>query len=48
MIDWEGMIDIIAKEPIWKMMAELLVEVYSTMPKVIARSAWIKMGFDWF
>ena len=48
MIDGEGIIDGIAKEPTRKMVAEWLEEVYSTMPEVIGRSAWMKMGFEWF
>ena len=44
----EGIIDGIAKEPTEKMVAEWLIEVYSTMPEAIGRSAWTKMGLEWF
>jgi hypothetical protein len=40
--DEEGIIDGVAKEPTQKMVAQWLVEVYSTMPEVIGRSTWMR------
>ena len=48
MTDGEGIEDGVAKEPSHKMVAEWLVEAYTTMPEVIGKNAWMKDGFKWF
>jgi hypothetical protein len=46
--DGGGIVDGKAKEPMRKMVAEWLVEIYSNMPRDIGKNLWKKAGFKWF
>ena len=48
MTNGDRIVDQSAKEPSFKMVAELLIELYRTMPAVIVRNAWRKEGYKWF
>ena len=48
MTDGEGIVDGVAKEPSRKVVAEWLVETYTTMSETIGRNAWMNNGFEWF
>jgi hypothetical protein len=48
MTDGEGIVDGVAKEPYRKVVAEWLVETYTTMPETIWRNAWMNNVFEWF
>jgi hypothetical protein len=42
-----GVMNVIAKEPPRKHVAEWLLEAYATMPEEIVRNAWKKEGYEW-
>ena len=48
MMEGSGIVDGAAKEPSRKLVAEWIVEVYSSVPQEIGRNAWMKKGFEWF
>mgnify|MGYP006214242181 CR=1 FL=1 len=48
MMEGDGIIHRAAKEPSRKLVAEWLVEVYSSLPAQTVRNAWMKTGFKWF
>ena len=48
MMDSEGMVDRMAKEPTFKMVVELHVNVYKNFPEEIGRNAWRKKCVEWF
>ena len=48
MTDGEGFQDGVMKEPSHKVVAEWLVETYTTMPETIERNASMNNGFEWF
>jgi hypothetical protein len=48
MIDGEGIVNGVAKEPSRKMVSEWLLDVYKEIPRETARNAWMKRGYEWF
>ena len=48
MLDGEGIVNGVAKEPSRKMVAEWLSDVSKNILSKIARNAWIKKGYEWF
>ena len=48
MMDGEGIVNGIAKEPSRKMVAEWLLDVYKGIPHETGRNAWMKKGYEWF
>ena len=48
MMEGDGIVNGAAKEPSRKLVAEWLVEVYSSLPAQTVRNAWMKTGFKWF
>ncbi len=48
MLDGEGMVNGVAKEPTRKIIAEWVLDVYKNIPSQIARDAWMKQGYEWF
>jgi hypothetical protein len=48
MLEGEGIVDGVAKEPTRKLVAEWLVSVYTNMSGQTVRNAWMKKGYEWF
>ena len=48
MLEGDGIVDGVAKEPSQKLVAEWLVDVYTNMDAKTVRNAWMKHGFEWF
>ena len=48
MLEGDGIVDTVAKEPLWKVDAEWLVDVYTNMDAKTVRNAWMIHGFQWF
>ena len=48
MIDGDGLVNSVAKEPSRKLVAEWILEVYNNIPGQTARNAWMKRGYEWF
>ena len=48
MLDGDGLVNGVAKEPSRKMVAEWLFDVYKNIPGQTARTAWMKKGYKWF
>ncbi len=48
MLEGDGIVDGVAKEPSRKLVAEWLVDVYTNMDAKTVRNAWMKHGFEWF
>ena len=48
MLEGDGIVDGVAKEPSRKLVAEWLVDVYTNMDAKKVRNAWMKHGFQWF
>jgi hypothetical protein len=48
MLEGEGIVNGAAKEPLRKLVAEWLVDVYSNIPGQTVRNAWMKKGYEWF
>ena len=48
MVDGEGIVDGVAKEPSLKMVAEWLLDVYNNIPEEIEMNKWKKEGFELF
>ena len=48
MLEGEGIVDGAAKEPLWKLVAEWLIDVYTSVPGQMVRNALMKTCFEWF
>ncbi len=48
MIDGEGIVNGVVKEPSRKMVSEWLLDIYKEIPRKTARNAWINRGYEWF
>ena len=48
MIDGDGLVNSVAKEPSKKLVVEWILEVYNHIPGQTARNAWMKKGYEWF
>ena len=48
MIDGDGLVSGVEKEPSRKMVAEWILEVYNHIPGQTARNAWMKKDYEWF
>ena len=48
MVDGDGLVSGVAKEPSRKMGAEWILEVYNHILGQTARNAWMKKGYEWF
>ena len=48
MIDGDGLVNGVAKEPSRKMVEEWILEVYNNIPGQTARNAWMAKGYEWF
>lgn len=48
MLEGDGIVDGVAKEPSRKLVAEWLVDVYTNMDAKTVRNAWMRNGFEWF
>jgi hypothetical protein len=48
MLDGDGLVNGVAKEPTRKIVAEWVLEAYNSIPKQTARNAWLKKEFEWF
>ena len=48
MLDGDGLLNGVAKEPSRKMVAKWLLYVYKNIPGQTARNAWMKKGYEWF
>ena len=48
MLDGDGLLNGVAKEPSRKMVAEWLLDVYKNFAGQTARNAWMKKGYEWF
>jgi hypothetical protein len=48
MLEGDGIVDGVAKEPTQKLIAERLVDVYTNMDAKTVRKAWMKHRFQWF
>ena len=48
MLDGDGLVNGVAKEPSRKMVTEWLFDVYKNIPGQTARNAWTKKGYEWF
>ena len=47
MMEGDGIVDGVAKEPSCKMMVEWVLQVYESIPEAIGRNAWKKQGYEW-
>jgi hypothetical protein len=48
MLDGEGIVNGVPKEPSRKMVAEWLLDVHKNISRKIAMNAWMKKGCEWF
>ena len=48
MLEGDGIVDGATKEPLQKLVAEILVDVYTNIPGQMVRNARMKTGFEWF
>ena len=48
MIDGDGLVNSVAKEPSKKLVVEWILEVYNNIPGQTARNAWMKKCYEWF
>jgi hypothetical protein len=48
MLDREGIVNGVAKEPSRKMVMEWLMAIHRNTPSKIMRNAWTKKGYEWF
>jgi hypothetical protein len=48
MLEGDGIVNGVAKEPTRKQVAEWLLDVYNNIPKETGRNAWRKKGYEWF
>ena len=48
MMDGDGIVNGVAKEPSRKLVSEWLVDVYSNIPEAVGRTAWLKTNYVWF
>jgi hypothetical protein len=48
MLEGDGIVDGVPKEPSRKLVAEWLVDVYTNMDAKTVRHAWMKYRFQWF
>ncbi len=48
MIEGEGIVDGAAKEPVRKLVAEWVLEVYNNFSVQTSMNAWMKKWYEWF
>jgi hypothetical protein len=48
MLEGDGIVNGVAKEPSWKQVAEWLLDVYNNIPRETGRNAGWKKGYEWF
>ena len=47
MMEGDGIVDGVAKEPSRKMVAEWVDQVYESIPEEIGQNTWKKQGYEW-
>ena len=47
MMEGDGIVDGVAKEPSRKMVVEWVVQVYDSIPEEIGQNAWKKHRYEW-
>ena len=47
MMEGEGIVDGVAKEPSRKLVAEWIIEVYDNIPEEVGQNAWKNSGYKW-
>ena len=48
MLEGDGIVNGVAKEPSRKQVVEWLLDVCNNIPKETGRNAWRKKGYEWF
>jgi hypothetical protein len=48
MIEGDGIVNSVAKEPSRRLVAEWILDVYKNIPCQTARNARMKSGYEWF
>jgi hypothetical protein len=48
MLEGDGIVNGMAKEPPQHLIAEWLIDVYMHTPAQTVRNAWMKSGYEWF
>jgi len=48
MMDGDGTVNGVAKEPSHTLMSEWLVDAYSNIPEAVGCNAWLKTNYAWF